>query len=106
MHILTSIAYHRNGITGEGFHVVLFKARERGEPTRNMVAIAFNDPEQIAILDADMTAAGNVTFGENSWRHEHYADAILGWIAEYRRERDEAPFGVVTDSWHSSEMEG
>lgn len=80
---LKSIAYHRNGIAGEGFHVVLFSARVTTK-WRNMVATAFDGEGRIAILDVDMAAAGNVTFGENSWRYEHYADAILGWIKAYR----------------------
>jgi hypothetical protein len=66
------IAHHRNGVSGNGFHIVLFKHGKR-----NMMAVAFDDqPGSIAILDTDLLAEGNIKFGENSWRHETYAPAI------------------------------
>ncbi len=72
--------YHRNGIAGQGFTVALFTMKD-GHKRRNMVAILFDadgDDDglkftgQCAVLDRDMLAAGNVTFGENSWRGDEF----------------------------------
>jgi hypothetical protein len=76
-----SSAYHRNGVAGNGFYVVLF----RDDDGATKVAIQF--PEQdaegeslpsmnTAVLQVDLLAAGNVAFGENSWRGDHYAQFV------------------------------
>lgn len=75
---LKALAYHRNGICGEGFHVALFTTRIDGK-NRNMVAITFGVEDdrsacRTAVLDVDMLSAGNVRFGENSWRGDHWHD--------------------------------
>ena len=78
---LKSIAHHRNGICGMPFHVVLF--RYDGE-RRNMIATVFDGPDyRVAVLDVDMAAAGNVTFGENSWRGDRYANQLFAWVEGY-----------------------
>ena len=71
-----AIAYHRNGVGGHGFHVVLFRASTDGKE-RNMVAVCFDErPECTAVLDVDLVAAGNVAMGENSWRGDVWADEL------------------------------
>lgn len=67
-----SVAYHRIGIGGAPFWVVLFE-----DAGRAMVAVAFDDDEYaLAVLDVGLLAAGNIRFGENSWRYEYYAAVI------------------------------
>jgi hypothetical protein len=86
---LKSIAHHRNGISGEPFYAVLFTMKEAGYPPRNMVASYFPGERlncYCAVLDVDMLTAGNVTFGENSWRGDRYADQIKTWIEERNRQ--------------------
>ncbi len=73
---VVTIEHHRNGISGVPFSAVLFKMREgRGE--RNMLGIVFDTEDcAVAVLDVDMAAAGNIRFGENSWRGDDFADEL------------------------------
>lgn len=75
-----SIAYHRNGIAGEPFYVVLFRNETEKQ---NMIGIipadCFTDDEttrpengRCYVLDVDMLTQGNIRFGENSWREDQY----------------------------------
>ncbi len=72
--------YHRNGVTGDPFWVVLFTDKDNGP----MVAIVFDLPNAIpcAVLQRDLLAEGNITFGENSWRGDSYHKALMGAIKE------------------------
>jgi hypothetical protein len=54
---IKKIAYHRNGICGNGFYVVLFRRKERGDRLRNMVATVFEEQSNVAVLDVDETKA-------------------------------------------------
>lgn len=56
------IAYHRNGVMGEGFHIVLFSWRDDDKKLRNMMATVFDSAGRIAVLDVDETQKGNVAF--------------------------------------------
>ena len=69
---IVSSAYHRNGTSGEGFYVVLFKWRD-GNRHRNMMATIFEGRGRLAVLDADETAKGNIAFAQgNSWRGDDF----------------------------------
>ena len=80
-----AVAYHRNGVSGEGFHVVCFRWAEDGDESRPMVAVLFGAERErpacrVAVLDREMTRAANVAFAAgNSWRGDHFADAL--WAA-------------------------
>jgi len=92
---LKTLQHHRNGICGGPFWICLFTDKIDGK-SRNFMGTAFADYEEdqhgngkytlpncmVAVIDVDMAAAGNITFGENSWRGDHYADQILAWINE------------------------
>lgn len=72
---LETLAYHRNGIFGEGFYVLTFT-----EDGRNMVATVFYNPDgpkplnpRVAVFDRDLLAKGEIGFGVNSWRGDEYA---------------------------------
>lgn len=75
---LDHIDYHRNGICGLPFYVATF----RDDDGSTKVAITFPDAPECAtaVLDVGLLAAGNVKFGENSWRGDHYHDDMLAWI--------------------------
>lgn len=76
------VAYHRNGVGGEGFHVVRFTARE-DDQVHHMVGIVFDGVGQCAVLDVHQTAAGNIAFGQgNSWRGDVYEAALRRAIEE------------------------
>lgn len=79
---ITNITHHRNGVAANGFAVVLFTTG-RGKSRQNMVATVFPERGNIAVLDADMTAAGNIKFGENSWRGDEFESQLRSAIAAH-----------------------
>lgn len=92
---ITSSDYHRNGVCGEGFYVFLF--RDNVEK-RNMMAVVFpldggkfysvdekNRQEwngRVSVFDVDLVAQGNIVFGVNSWRGDHYEAELRKYIHE------------------------
>lgn len=77
-----SVAYHRNGVAGEGFHVVTFTMRD-GREGRPMVATVFATPGQVAVLDVGKLADGDVAFGSNSWRGDNFEPGLRQAIARW-----------------------
>ena len=82
---VSKVAFHRNGIGGEPFKVVLFDMQESGEPARKMVAIRFRDDvieddytsPRIAVLDVEMLAKGlNGALDGNAWRGDQFAKEL------------------------------
>ncbi len=64
MLIIKEISLHRNGVGGTGFHVVLFDGSGCWHTAnKNMVATVFPDAGNVAVLDADETAKGNISTG-------------------------------------------
>src|SRR5438270_3935655 len=74
------IAYHRNGTSGEGFHVVKFSSGKQ-----NMLATVFETHGRIAIFDIALLVQGNITPGENSWRAEDFEQDVRTAIAAYEQ---------------------
>jgi hypothetical protein len=66
---VTSVSLHRNGISGEPFHVVVFEAV--GGDSK-MLAVMFDGPGQVAVLDLDLLEEAIIEFGENSFRGDDY----------------------------------
>lgn len=82
------VSYHRNGVSGEGFHAILFKSdigstseeeaktwnipATDGEKGANFLAIVFDCPGQCAVICLDHIAKYGVKFGGNSWRGDDY----------------------------------
>lgn len=68
------IDYHRNGVSGEGFHVVAFVANPEyaGEVDQNMFAVVFEDRGHCAVFDRDLLGQGTIEFGANSWRGDNF----------------------------------
>jgi len=67
-------AFHRNGISGAPFHVVLFHDTD-DENTRK-VAILFDEPQHCAVLDVAKLAEGRIAFGVNSYRGDRFESAL------------------------------
>lgn len=76
---IIAIVFHRNGIGGAPFHVVLFDDNPGPEASRK-VGIVFDQAHHCAVLDVARLAAGDIAFGSNSWRGDayepHLRDAI------------------------------
>jgi len=66
--------YHRNGICGAPFHVVLFDDVD-DENTRK-VGILFDEPYHCAVLDVAKLASGSIAFGFNSYRGDRFEESL------------------------------
>ncbi len=81
---LTSIDYHRNGVSGTGFFVIEFKWYETPTASRRMIATVFPAPGSIAVLDINETHKGNLEFANgNSWRGDYFEGQCREWIKAY-----------------------
>lgn len=69
--------YHRNGVGGQGFGVVVFVPHKDVGAEGNMVGVVFPERGHVAVLDIDMLADGIVAFGKNSWRGDNFEDELI-----------------------------
>jgi hypothetical protein len=77
---LEQIEYHRNGICGAPFHVMIFQDSEEGR----MLGIVFDEPYHGAVFNLDKLALGNIAFGVNSWRGDRYEPQLRQLIQEHQ----------------------
>lgn len=85
---LKKVDYHRNGVAGAPFYAVLFEMVEGGKK-RNMVASVFTDKGgYCSVYDVDLLAKGSVTFGENSWRGDHFQEELMRLIKKHSSENE------------------
>lgn len=80
------IAFHRNGISGNGFYAVRFKATEGYE----MIATIFEEQGNISVLRADMLFGKEATVefgGGNSWRGDQYEGELRAALDAWSEER-------------------
>jgi hypothetical protein len=75
---IIATAYHRNGICGAPFDVVLFE--DKGPEGSRKVAILFEEPYHCAVLDVAKLAAGDIAFGSNSYRGDQYEQPLRAAI--------------------------
>jgi hypothetical protein len=75
-------AYHRNGMSGNGFCVLTFDAIFGGERYK-MVATVFQESGNIAVFDREKLGAGVIEFGLNSWRGDDFEKELREVIGEW-----------------------
>ncbi len=75
---IENIQYHRNGISGAPFHVILFRDPDEGR----MLGIVFDQAYHVAVFNLDKLAVGNIAFGVNSWRGDRYEPTLRRAILE------------------------
>lgn len=82
---LISTSHHRNGVCGDPFNVSLIK----DEDGTVKLCVDFGGMA-FAVLQVDKLATGDIAFGSNSWRGDHYADEVrkLAENAEQARTTD------------------
>jgi hypothetical protein len=78
---IQEIEFHRNGVSGSGFHAVRFSVTrgpvdERG----NFLATVFESRGDIAVINLDRIAEHGVG-RDNKWRGDHYEDDLRAAIA-------------------------
>lgn len=104
-----SIDFHRNGVGGIGFHVVLFDRRAGdGIPAGRMIAIieqdVYEEPRargsDIAcyVLDVGKLAEGDIAFTSNSWRGDVFYDELWPEVVKHNEEERKRLFGEAA-SW-------
>jgi hypothetical protein len=74
---LDSRSHHRNGVCGSPFNVAVFTDTDG---TKKLF-VDFGE-DNYAVLQIDKLAAGDIAFGSNSWRGDHYASSLRKLIAE------------------------
>ncbi|MCA9065850.1 MAG: hypothetical protein KDA96_22435 [Planctomycetaceae bacterium] len=80
---ILDIAFHRNGISGAPFHVILFD--DSGEEASRKLAVVFEAAHHVAVLDLAKLAIGNIAFGQNSWRGDVFEPELRLVISECER---------------------
>jgi hypothetical protein len=84
---IIATAYHRNGICGAPFDVLLFE--DEGPQGSRKLGILFENPGCCAVLDVAKLANGDIAFGSNSWRGgDHYEAHLRQAIASTSAERN------------------
>jgi hypothetical protein len=87
---LKGIEYHRNGVAGEGFHVVLFTEQDGRNKATNMIATVFPVRDElgdmdcngrVAVLDRDFLAIGLIAH-PNRFRGDCYEKWLRQQIAD------------------------
>ena len=87
---IDNIQYHRNGVSGAPFHVLLFRDPDEGR----MLGIVFQQEYHVAVFNLDKLALGNIAFGVNSWRGDRYEPHLRKAVVEHERTLDaETPGG-------------
>ena len=80
------MAYHRNGSSGEGFHVATFNWLDRDHTPwlmRNMTAVVFKKRGRCAVFDRDMLKDAKIEFGDgNSWQGDSFEPVLRQAIKE------------------------
>lgn len=76
---IENIQRHRNGICGAPFHVLIFRDPDEGR----MVGIVFDEVHHVAVFHLGKLAAGNIAFGDNSWRGDRYEPFLRAAIAHH-----------------------
>lgn len=84
-----SVAFHRNGIGGAPFHAVVFE--DAGPEGSRKLAILFEEPCHIAVLDIRKLGQGNIAFGQNSWRGDLYEPALRRAIHRFLNDDNSIP---------------
>ena len=76
---IENIQRHRNGVCGTPFYVLILTFRDPDQG--RMVGIVFDAEHHVAVFNLDKLALGNITFGVNSWRGDHYEPHLRNAIA-------------------------
>ena len=82
---VTKKSYHRNGVAGAGFCVVLFNWKDEDGNQRKMVGIVFEEAMHTAVLDVTELGLHNIEMGQgNSWRGDEFDQALRAEVYDYR----------------------
>jgi hypothetical protein len=79
---IQEIQFHRNGVSGSGFHAVRFDVVSGPDGERgSFLATVFEGPGDIAVINLDRIAEYGVGLG-NKWRGDYYESTIRAAIKQ------------------------
>lgn len=82
------VAHHRNGVSGEPYHAVRFRSSDQAN--LELVAVVFDRPGAVAVLDGGLLSGLNATvkeFGMNAFRGDRFEKELRAVIAGYEAAR-------------------
>lgn len=83
---IIGVSYHRNGVQGTPFNVVLFTDSHTGEKMVGIIPAFDKNPNNAFVLSVDKMVQDNIRFAENSWRGDNYADELKEAIKKHDEE--------------------
>lgn len=93
---VNAIAYHRNGICGAPFHVAIVTTSD--DPAHTKVAVVFDEPHHVAVLDISKLASGIIAFRENSYRGDNFEPTLRKAISQLNAETDAIVNSTIGDT--------
>jgi hypothetical protein len=102
---ISSVAHHRNGISGEPFVAVVFTDLDEGQRMVATIGYRLNkegddtelNPSDTRVLDIDMLDDGDVRFGHNSWRGDNYGWGLVEEVERLLAEERDAFYRKVAE---------
>lgn len=76
------IDYHRNGVSGESFHTVVFNHNKQ-----TLVGIVFEAPKHCAVIGLSKTVCGMIDT-ENKWRGDEFEKPLRTLISESEKKQE------------------
>lgn len=91
--VVQTVSLHRNGVGGEPFYTGFVYDPELDKTLMFVHFPDYNDEGEVvkgdsirtAVLCQQLAAEGEVSFGTNSWRGDHYHDVIVAEIIRKNR---------------------
>jgi|SaaInlStandDraft_2_1057019.scaffolds.fasta_scaffold43755_2 hypothetical protein len=80
---IKDLDYHRNGVSGQPFNVGIIK----DEDGSDKLVIQFQDKICTAVLDMELLKKDNISFMQNSWRGDSYADEFNKLAKQFFEEK-------------------
>jgi hypothetical protein len=90
--VIERVTHHRNGVSGNGFYVLLFR-----EGKTLMMGVVFEEAGSVAVFDRSLFPA--IDFTVNSWRGDYYEDDLRSAIADYKRATELLPSEKWFPGW-------
>lgn len=94
---ILNVAHHRNGVSGNPFHVITFR-----DGRQKMIGIVFEERGNVAVFDSTLLAADVIAFGANSWRGDDYETFLRAAAKQY----DDALHAATTGQEIARVMQG
>ena len=80
------IAFHRNGVSGNGFVLIKFKFKEEGiKKPITMLGTLFEEDGNCAVIQIDNIERQGIKFLDNSWRGDYFESTLRKKIEEHNK---------------------